>query len=190
MEKLTGSKHSKQKKRTALHEAAHYVTHVLYVEQSESFRDHKPDSISIIPNEEAESLGHIHIDKDFWIFEGQNDVFLKKKHVLAGYASEFILRGKEDFKPFLGKKLLAEADWVGSDASKVIDLQFAYTYDTERDVTDLLLPAFEEVVNELKQHWYLVEKVAVRLLKHNEVKGEQLEILYTEILGSLPNRAT
>lgn len=176
IKKLKTTQKMEQLTKTAHHEAAHFVGFILYI-MNEYGADEISmlEALSIIPDDEDESLGHMKHDKEMHLLSPE----LTVKVILSGPASDFILSGENDSFAWLDNRLGEQHDWQGSDADTLID-KVLYYVEQDGNITEFLHPVFDEVVNDMRLHWEAVSMVANKLLKCLSIEGEALKHLAQE----------
>jgi len=172
-------------KRIATHEAAHFVTFLLYFRDWAKF-DASQYMVTIVPDTEQGSLGHFKHEE----LPMDIDTAKKIKYFLSGWAGEFVASKKKNSLLFLGRELIAHCEDPTSDGGKAFDNLFALLAKDDPEVNDIALdihlhPYFQQVTNDLKNNWQLVEMVSGELFTLKTIEGENMKSLWDKILDGM-----
>lgn len=151
---------------TAVHESGHFVAYLHFDEGELDFY-----CLSIV--QIGNSKGRFGHDQDF---EDLNFPAVATKVLIAGYASEFVLKDESNPEQYLNDRFAEDYSKDGSDAWRVTDVVHGYIRNEGR-VEDFLIPYFNEAVEFLKSKWGVIEFVANTLIMKKEIEGEKLEEL-------------
>lgn len=175
--------HSEKLKITAVHEAAHFVTYLLYYGNEFEF-NHEVNLLTIAPFED--NLGYFKHEPLSIVESDRREV----KFILSGYAGEYMISNKVDISKFLQMKLKKGFNGDGTDADKAIDWVLSLEVKKKTDkktlkVIPILYPYFHNVIEDLANNWRLVERVVDQLLIEKTIQGDNLKSLWDEILDGL-----
>lgn len=179
-----------QVSKTAYHEAAHFIAHLLYIAKEYGYWDYvrKDNSVQKVSNLKAlsivpddDTLGRLQYAPGYSAL-GFNEERLRVK--IAGPVSDYINTGSTNVTEFIGNLFAEQHDWEGSDADGSINLILHYLPE-DSNVEDFITPKFNEVLNDLTRHWHIVQSIAERLLEVKEIEGEALDALAFETADKL-----
>lgn len=155
--------------KTAIHEASHFVLHLLYQRDLASLNE-KEDCITIVKSKGI--AGYVKHDV-FLAYDAKN-----LKYFMAGFAGEFIMSESDDSVKFLTGQINKETKskhFDGSDTSKILDwLSFQKFESSDEEQSNLLHQYFLEAIEDLKRNWSIIEYVAGELMAHETLEGEKL----------------
>jgi hypothetical protein len=164
------------KKSTAYHETAHFITWTMYFNGSASKLNWKESALTIAQQEGV--YGQFRRPTGGEKFRSSDSV----KFSLSGIAAEYILHKEKDPAHFLGENSAMGEDMCTSDAENVLDhLADVFMAETGQDgiiFEELFLPYFLEVIYDLRNNWHMVEQVAKQLLKDETIKGGKLKEIW------------
>lgn len=164
---------------TAIHEASHFVLHLLYHRDKVSLK--KKDRISIVKSKGRS--GYVKHE----VYASNDAKHLK--YCMAGFAGEFIIGQSADSFMFLTEQMDKEKKskyYDQSDTKKIYDLLSIRKIDISDGMHESLLhDYFIEAIEDLKNNCSIVEYVASELMTHGTLAGDKYVEVWNQTVSLL-----